>query len=804
MKDIITTMAKYFRLKQLSQLFNVKLLTQKMIVKHRNRFYCYFDKVFFEFPTIKDIIIPEAYVSTYLNAKDKLNIAVKIPSYSQISYNLSDLCSLPVVAILGHFDHGKTTLLDRLGGTSLCSEEVDGITQTVRMQCIHLGINPTDGDEYCSSIFSNPKQPNIDMVLSDKWITCVDTPGQDFFYRMRNYGASVADIAILVVAIDSGVCLQTQESIGIVEGLNIPVVVVINKIDLYRHKSGEELDKRLVELEKEIREFVALSQAIIIPISAKYGTNIHLLKRSVYELISNTWTVHPRQFDSPNDDDAVSLSSSNSSDRQKSWASFKSLREYLLMSLQDRLSSFVVNNTDGQIQTKVSDVHMAGPGSGPASVMRVKCTGLGTVVNLWKSPRDGTALSVMVSRGSVSVGDHFSSGGWSGVVKRIFLLTSLPSLSSAATNKVNKSVTKRTQQSSKSSPSMDQSPSGSLSPTTGIGAGSKSMLSLEHATPGVGVKMIVDIDRLSNEPRPLGETIYFFCSNNIENRPSRSKVDEQFKTYVDLLADSQRMEYMYYNYALSDTTAESYRLPQVFTRMKKLDAKDLMANTATTTAAGSEEEVEEEASNRAMDWEEGSHKRGKKHDVTDDDENDNHIIKIVLKADSDIVLGTITDTLQDIEVTNDEDVHVELTNHSLMTQTQTMTHQNEGKSASSVVKLQLVSSGVGEVIGRDVLIAHAARGFIFAYNVSVQQEAAKQAMRQNVKIIKFNLVQDILTLFSIGNLASSINNSSDSNSATATERSQKSIRKVDLKSLQDQEVFADIKSCRNYLNSLSK
>lgn len=80
-------------------------------------------------------------------------------------------------------------------------------------------------------------------VLSERHITCVDTPGQDFFYRMRNYGASVADIAVLVVAADSGVCDQTQESIGIAEGLEIPVVVVINKIDLFNDGSSKLKDR---------------------------------------------------------------------------------------------------------------------------------------------------------------------------------------------------------------------------------------------------------------------------------------------------------------------------------------------------------------------------------------------------------------------------------------------------------------------------------------------------------------------------------------------------------------------------------
>lgn len=62
-------------------------------------------------------------------------------------------------------------------------------------------------------------------------VTIIDTPGQEIFYRMRNYGAAVADIGVLVVACDDGVCTQTQECIGILEQLKVPIIVALNKID---------------------------------------------------------------------------------------------------------------------------------------------------------------------------------------------------------------------------------------------------------------------------------------------------------------------------------------------------------------------------------------------------------------------------------------------------------------------------------------------------------------------------------------------------------------------------------------------
>lgn len=158
----------------------------------------------------------------------------------------------PVVVVMGHVDHGKSTLLDYIRKTNVVDGEVGGITQRISAyEVIHK-----------------------DEKGKDKKITFLDTPGHEAFSKMRERGAKIADIAILVVSAEDGVKPQTIEAWKSITDMKLPVIVAINKID----KPGANIEKTKIELaEKEIYLENFGGQTPCVEISAKTGTGIDQL-----------------------------------------------------------------------------------------------------------------------------------------------------------------------------------------------------------------------------------------------------------------------------------------------------------------------------------------------------------------------------------------------------------------------------------------------------------------------------------------------------------------------------------------------
>src|SRR3989338_11495916 len=158
----------------------------------------------------------------------------------------------PIVVLLGHVDHGKTSLLDSIRSTSVAKKEAGAITQ-------HIGASEVSLDsikETCSMVLARSK-----LSFTIPGLLFIDTPGHESFTHLRERGGSIADIAVLVVDINQGFQPQTVESIKILRPIKTPFIVAANKVDIVTGwkspKQGDEACSVLSHIDRQKPEVQA-------------------------------------------------------------------------------------------------------------------------------------------------------------------------------------------------------------------------------------------------------------------------------------------------------------------------------------------------------------------------------------------------------------------------------------------------------------------------------------------------------------------------------------------------------------------
>ncbi len=179
----------------------------------------------------------------------------------------------PIIVVVGHVDHGKSTLLDKIRKTTVQKSEAGGITQSIGATEI-----PTEKIKE----ISGPLLEKLNIKLDIPGILAIDTPGHEAFTNLRKRGGSIADLAILVIDINEGVMPQTRESIEILKQFKVPFVIAANKIDLipgWRPKETLSYLESISTQNQSVKEYIQNRVYDFMAKFGEYGINCDLFNK---------------------------------------------------------------------------------------------------------------------------------------------------------------------------------------------------------------------------------------------------------------------------------------------------------------------------------------------------------------------------------------------------------------------------------------------------------------------------------------------------------------------------------------------
>lgn len=289
----------------------------------------------------------------------------------------------PIVTILGHVDHGKTTLLDFIRKSSVAAKEHGGITQ-------HIGAYQIEISDK-GQVISKEDKNRITSHISR--ITFIDTPGHAAFEKMRSRGANAADIAVLVVAIDDGVMPQTIEAIKHIQGAKVPMIVAVNKMDLSgidKNVSLQKLKKQLSDQKINLEEYGG--DVPLVPISAKTGEGVDKL----LEMILLVAELHEIKGDPNLPPAGVVIESSL--DKFKGPVSTILIKNGTLRKGDQIMIGSVKGKVRGMFDSSGKSVDQAGP-STPVEVLGLEAVpGVGAVLGELAEVKEAEAIQSLVDK----------------------------------------------------------------------------------------------------------------------------------------------------------------------------------------------------------------------------------------------------------------------------------------------------------------------------------------------------------------------------------------------------------------------